>query len=143
MAHKSYVNLSKPELPSFQSWLAIVAETLVQAKSDSVIDCAQMAKECLDSLVCATYCSFYLNMITINRESISGETWKIHTVFAKTPSVGRRMFLWAQGEGMKIFHRRTERKRRLLAYSFNIIWRFRHIIHLNVLYFYVPIYQSI
>ena len=51
MAHKSYVNLLKPELPSFQSWLAIVAETLVQAKSDSVIDSAQIAKECLDSLV--------------------------------------------------------------------------------------------
>ena len=51
MAHKSYVNLLKPELPSFQSWLAIVAETLVQAKSDSVTNSAQIAKECLDSLV--------------------------------------------------------------------------------------------
>lgn len=51
MAHKSYVNLLKPELPSFQSWLAIVAETLVQAKSDSATNSAQIAKECLDSLV--------------------------------------------------------------------------------------------
>lgn len=49
--NKSYVNLLKPELPSFQSWLAIVAETLVQAKSDSVTNSAQIAKECPDSLV--------------------------------------------------------------------------------------------
>ena len=36
-------------------------------------------------------------MITRNREIITGETWKIQTVFGKTLSVGRRMFFMSIG----------------------------------------------
>lgn len=149
---KSWVNLWQTRtmsiswsqsLPTFQSWLANIAETLVQAKSGSVIDSAQTSDESLDSLV---ICHLFFTLFEIWSQEIEKAVQEklrnIYTIFRKILRVGRRMFLWAHGEGMRKFHRRKEIKR-----AFSVLFqhnsRFRHIIHLYVLWLYTHIYQSI
>ena len=118
---KSWVNLWhirtmsiswNQSLPTSQSWLANIAETLVQAKARSVIDSAQTSNESLDSLV---ICRLFFTLFEIWSQEIEKAVQEklrnIYTVFGKILRVGRRMFLWAQGEGMRKFHRRTETKR--------------------------------